>query len=145
MVEKTFGMIKPEGMQYSSDIEDRIYSCGLEIIEIKELVLTGEQFELIYGHSRERIPDVYDSLKSYMTSRPVAVMCVSGEGAVEKLLELRGASNAVDAKPGTIRGDYAKDQDYTVLYVRKEFARNVFHAADASEAEKMVRLFFGDL
>lgn len=145
MVEKTFGMIKPEGRQYASDIEARIYSCGLDILEIRELVLTGEQFEFVYGHCRERIPDVYDSMKSYMTSRPVAVICVSGEGAIEKLLELRGSSNAADAKPGTIRGDYAKDQDYRVLYAQKRFARNVFHAADASEAGKMVQLFFGDL
>jgi len=140
---KTFGMIKPEGLQYSDDIETRIEKIGLEIIKKVDLTLNKEQFETIYGHAQEKVPNIYNKLMDYMTSNQVRILEISGEDVAERLLELRGASNAAEAFPGTIRGDYARDQDYKTLYSNREFAKNVFHAADPEEAEFMVKYFFG--
>jgi len=142
MAEKTFGMIKPEGIQYRTEIKRRILAAGLEIELETELVLTETQFEELYGHVKNNVPRVYQDFKLYMTSNPVVMFRINGEKAKEKLLELRGASNASEAKPGTIRGDYAHDQDYKTLYAQGQFAKNVFHAADVCDAERMVNLFF---
>ena len=139
----TFGMIKPEGMQYVDDILRRISGEGLRIEEKKTILLTVDELETIYGNARKKIPNVYEAMKNYMTINQVMILKVTGDDCIRRLLKLRGASNAADALPGTIRGDYAKDQDYGTLYRKGEFARNVFHAADESEAEEMVRHFFG--
>ena len=144
-IEKTFGMIKPEGLQYADDIEARIIAANLEVEEQKEMTLTEEQFEIIYSHAKYSIPEVYAALKEYMTSNPVKILCVSGEMAREKLLQLRGCSNAADTQPGTIRGDYAADQDYQTLNSQGKFAKNIFHAADADDAEEMIDIFFGGI
>ncbi len=136
-------MIKPEGLQYSDDIEARILAAGLEIEAKKEIILTGDQFERIYGSARDNIPNVYEGLKEYMTSNPVFVLCVTGENARVELMQLRGNSNAAEAQLRTIRGDYAKGQDYRTLYAEGKFAKNVFHAADAHDAEEMLKIFFG--
>ena len=142
MKNTTFGMIKPEGIKYREDIEERIRRI-LEIEEEREVTLTDEQFERLYDHARPAIPNTYGAMKEYMLSSPVIILRVTGEDAIRKLLELRGCSNAADAMPGTIRGDYAKDQDYRVLYGQGKFAMNVFHAADAEDAQVMVDIFFG--
>jgi len=144
-MEQTFGMIKPEGMIYKNDILERIVASGLEISAMQELVLNETQFESIYGQAKNHIPRVFEDMRTYMTTRPVVVLKISGENASRQLLKLRGASNPCESEPGTIRGDYAKDQDYRVLYKRGQFAKNVFHACEADEAEKMMQLFFGGI
>lgn len=138
-------MIKPEGIVYKKEILERIVSSGLEIFETQEIVLSQEQFEILYGHVKVIIPRAYDDMKTYLTTNQVVILRVSGEDASRRLLRLRGASNPIDSEPGTIRIDYAKDQDYKVLLKRGEFARNVFHAAEVEEAEKMLIYFFGGL
>ncbi len=142
MLEETFGMIKPEGLEHAADIETRILIAGLEIIAKKKVILTENQFERIYGHVKTRLPNIYEAMKDYMTSNPVMVLRVIGKDAKARLLELRGHSNAADAKPGTIRGDYAKDCDYKTFYAQSKFVKNVFHAAEVAEAEGMINIFW---
>ena len=138
----TFGMIKPEGLKYADNIEARIRNTGLKVEKKRKLILSVWQFENIYSHAKHNIPDVYESMKYYMTSNPVVILKVTGKSAVEKLLELRGCSNAAEARHGTIRKDYAGDQDYKTLYSKGEFAKNVFHASDSKEAQDMLDIFF---
>lgn len=142
MIEKTFGMIKPEGLRYADDIEKRILSAGLKIEEKKETVLTENQFEKLYGYTKNKIPDIYEAMKNYLTSNAANLLLITGENAKYKLLKLRGSSNASEAERGTIRGDYAREQDYETLYAQKKFAKNVFHSAEPSEADEMVDFFF---
>lgn len=146
-IEETFGMIKFEAMERNliGEIEKRIYDIGLTIEEKKQIIMTLEQFNVLYAHTKEKRPKIYESLKEYMTKNPVIVMRISGINAVETLLALRGSSNPKDAKPGTIRGDYAKDQDYAVLYDQRKPALNVFHTSDnKEEAKRVLDVFFGD-
>jgi len=107
--------------------------------------MSEEQFNVLYGHIKEKRPKIYKSLREYMTNNSVIVMRVSGVNAIQTLLALRGSSNPSDSKPGTVRGDYAKDQDYTKLYDLRKPALNVFHASDnKEEAKRVLDAFFGD-
>lgn len=143
MMQETFGMVKPEGIPYSEDIEARILAAGLHIKEKRQAFLTFEQFEMIYPNAKVRTPNIYESLRDYTTSNPVLLLHIEGENAIDVLLELRGSSNAADAKPESIRGTYANNQDYKPLYVQGKFAMNVFHAADMHEVESALGMFFG--
>jgi nucleoside-diphosphate kinase len=145
--EVSFGLIKPEGIERKlvEEIERRISDSGLEIVREKEVVMKEEQFELVYGHAKEKIPNTYDMMKEYMTSNTSKILEVRGENAVERLLKLRGASNARYAAAGTIRGDFARDQDYDVAYDQGKLALNVFHASDsADEAKIILKTFFNE-
>jgi len=146
-IEETFGLIKPETIERNlvNEIKNRIKNAGLIIEEKKRMVMTIDQFDLLYGHTKQKKPAIYEPMKEYMTSNSVEVLRISGVNAVERLLLLRGSSNPAEALPGTIRGDYAKDQDYKVLYERKKPALNVFHASDSrEEARRDLKAFFGD-
>lgn len=145
-IEKTFGMIKPEAIERNliGEIEKRIYDIGLTIEEKKRIIITDEQFNVLYGHTQEKRPEIYEPLKEYMTNNTVEVLKISGLDAVKRLLTLRGSSNPKDALPGTIRGDYAKDQDYDELYKQGKPSLNVFHASDnKEEAKRVLDAFFG--
>jgi len=147
-IESTFGMVKPEGLERHlvEEIEERIFATGLDIEEEESLVMSVEQFEMLYGHAKKSMtPAMYDKMKDYLTTNEVLVLKINGESAIEKLLKLRGSSNAKYAAPGTIRGDYARNQDYAELFKKGDIAKNVFHAADsADEAKRDLILFFGD-
>lgn len=140
----TFGLIKPEAFEMGlvQEIERRIENAGLKIVDKKVLVMDDPQFEAVYGKVKNDRPRMYELLKNYLRdpNHKVEVLEVEGEDAVRKLLELRGASNPKDALPGTIRGDFAKDQVY--LPDHSTLSKNVFHAADSiEEAEQMASAF----
>ena len=145
-IEKTFGMIKPEGIERSliGDIERRICDAALLIEDKKQIIMNGQQFIALYGHIEKTVPQLYEPMKDYMTTNMVEVLKISGEDAVKRLLAVRGSSNPKYALPGTIRGDYANDQDYDVLYKQCKPALNVFHASGSEEeAQRALEAFFG--
>lgn len=140
----TFGMIKPEAFERGlvTEIERRICAAGLVIEDKKVVVMTEEQVFILYGHIKARVPDIYAVMEKYLITNPVEVLKVRGRGALVRLLAVRGASNPSDAAPGTVRGDYAKDQGYDKR--GKKLSLNVFHAADSvEEVKKALELFFG--
>ncbi len=144
-IERTFGIIKPEGIErkLESEIFERIHEKGLIVDKSIRTILNEYQFQTIYGHVQEKIPKIYPKMQEYLTSNPVWLLEIKGKNAVEVLLQVRGASNATDAKPGTIRGDYAKDQDYKMTREKGQIAYNVFHASDSKEdAKQMLEIFF---
>lgn len=141
--EITFGMIKPEGLERS--LEDEFYKRiiweDLMIIQKSKRALTTEEVEYIYGHLKEKLPEIYLQTQRDLTTKNVMLLKIEGDRAVEKLQCIRGASNACDAAEGTIRGDYAKDQDYIELRNKGKRALNYFHAADTEEeARRMISL-----
>lgn len=145
--EKTLGIIKPEAIYRGlvDEIEHRILAEGLEISKKEWLVLSDEQFDILYGSSGiTKFPEALESMRECLTSNPIITLIVSGDYAVNRLISIRGTSNPADSPPGTIRGDYARDQDYRDLGSRGDFARNVFHASDSvEEAEHMIDVLFG--
>ena len=132
-VEKTYTMIKPDGVRngHIGEIVNRFERAGLAIEQMKLEMVTPEQAKANYAEHEGK--PFYDGLIAYVTSGPVVKMVVSGEGAVAKVRTLMGATNPADAAPGTIRGDFGLVMD-----------ENVIHGSDSvASAERELSIFFG--
>ncbi len=133
-VEQTLSIIKPDGVQKNliGEIYRRFESAGLEIVAARMMHLTREQAEGFYAVHRER--PFFNDLVSYMTSGPVVVQVLQGEGAIDANRTLMGATNPADADAGTIRADYAASIE-----------ENVVHGSDGPDtAAQEIEFFFGD-
>jgi nucleoside-diphosphate kinase len=133
-MKRTVGIIKPEAIERGlvKTIIERIVGADLIIESLVCRKLSPEEFDLIYGDVQE--PKwLHDKRKKYLVSKEVILLKIKGENAEKKLLEIRGCSNPKDALPGTIRGDFAKDQDYVKLRRQKKIALNIFHACDTEQ------------
>jgi len=131
-VERTFVMVKPDGVQRGlvGEIISRIERKGLKIVAMKMLRIPKELAEEHYAEHRAK--PFFSSLLSYITSGPVVAMVVEGKNAVKVVRKLVGATNPSEAEPGTIRGDFGLD-----------LGRNVVHASDSTaSAEREIGLFF---
>ena len=105
---------------------------GLEIVAARMMHLSKEQAEGFYAVHKER--PFFKDLVSYMTSGPVMVQALQGEGAIAKNRKIMGATNPADAEPGTIRADFAASIE-----------ENVVHGSDAAETAAVeIAFFFGD-
>jgi nucleoside-diphosphate kinase len=135
MTERSFVMVKPDGVAagLSGEILSRIERRGLEVIALRKAVMDRSVAEEHYGEHRER--PFFGELVDFITSGPVVMMAVEGEGAIGALRTMMGPTNPLDAPPGTIRGDYAL-----------EVGQNVIHGSDSPEsgARELV-LHFPDL
>ena len=132
-VEKTYTMIKPDGVRngHIGEIVNRFERASLAIDQMKLEMVTPEQAKANYAEHEGK--PFYEGLISYITSGPVVKMVVSGEGAVAKVRTLMGATNPADAAPGTIRGDFGLVMD-----------ENVIHGSDSvASAEREISIFFG--
>jgi len=125
-MEREFIMIKPDGVQRGliGDVIKRIERVGLKIIGLKMLQLTKKMAEEHYAIHKGK--SFYEGLIEYITSGPVVAMVVEGKNAVKLTRKIVGATDPVDAQPGTIRGDFAL-----------EIGRNIIHAGDSPENAKI--------
>lgn len=134
-MEFTLAIIKPDAVAryYTGDIIKRIELGGLRVSAMRLIHLTRAQAEDFYDVHKER--PFFKSLCDYMTSGPVVVMALSAEGAVAKWRQLMGATNPVDADPGTIRKDFGENIE-----------RNAAHGSDGPETSaREVGFFFSRL
>ncbi len=129
--ERTLSIIKPDavGKNHIGEIIARFEKNGLTIAGAKLMHLTNEQAGEFYAVHKER--PFYNDLVSFMTSGPVMVMTLEGEGAILKNREIMGATNPAEAAPGTIRADFAESID-----------ANAVHGSDAAETAKVEIAFF---
>ena len=107
-VERTFSIIKPDATRrnLTGKINARFEEKGLRIVAQKRIQMTRTQAEAFYGVHKER--PVFDGLCKCMTSGPVVVQALEGEGASAKNREIMGATNPANAAAGTIRKDFAE-------------------------------------
>ena len=132
--ERTLSIIKPDAVAKNAigDIYSRFEKAGLQIVGAKMLHLSKEQAEGFYAEHKER--GFFSDLVGFMTSGPVMVQVLEGEGAIAKNRELMGATNPKEAAPGTIRADFASSID-----------ANAVHGSDAPEsAAREISYFFND-
>lgn len=132
--ERTLSIIKPDAVAKNAigDIYSRFEKAGLQIVGAKMLHLSKEQAEGFYAEHKER--GFFADLVGFMTSGPVMVQVLEGEGAIAKNRELMGATNPKEAAPGTIRADFASSID-----------ANAVHGSDAPEsAAREISYFFKD-
>lgn len=131
-VEQTLSIIKPDavGKNLIGTILARFEQADLKIVALKMQKLSREQAEGFYAEHRER--PFFGGLVDFMTSGPVCVQVLAGEGAIARNRELMGATNPAEAAPGTIRADFAKD-----------VGENAVHGSDSPEsAAREIDFFF---
>ncbi len=131
-VERALSIIKPDAV--AKDVIGEIYSrfeqAGLKIVAAKMKHLTRDEAEEFYAVHRER--PFFTALVEFMTSGPVMIQVLEGENAISRNRELMGATNPIEAAPGTIRADFARSIE-----------ANAVHGSDAPEtAEIEIACFF---
>jgi nucleoside-diphosphate kinase len=122
-VERSFVMVKPDGVArgLTGEIIGRIERRGYRIVGMKKTTMARPVAEEHYGEHSER--PFFGELVEFITSGPVVMMAVEGEGAIAALRTMMGATNPLDAAPGTIRGDFAT-----------EVGENVVHGSDGPDS-----------
>jgi len=131
-VERTFSIIKPDATarNLTGAINAVIEKSGLRIVAQKRIRMTREQAETFYAVHRER--PFFRELVEFMTSGPVVVQVLEGEGAIAKYRDVMGATNPAQAAEGTIRKLFARS-----------IGENSVHGSDAATtAEKEILQFF---
>jgi nucleoside-diphosphate kinase len=106
-MEKTLVLIKPGGVQRNliGEITARIERRGLKVVGLKLIHADRETVEAHYDEHRER--PFFAGVVSYLTSGPIVALAVEGENAIKAIRAMMGATNPIDANPGTVRGDFA--------------------------------------
>jgi nucleoside-diphosphate kinase len=106
-METTFVIIKPGGVQRNliGEITSRIERRGLKVTALKLIHAPQATVESHYDEHRER--PFFGSVVAYLTSGPIVAMAVTGENSVKAIRAMMGATNPIDALPGTVRGDLA--------------------------------------
>tara|TARA_Y100000385_G_scaffold193075_1_gene199693 strand:+ start:995 stop:1417 length:423 start_codon:yes stop_codon:yes gene_type:complete len=130
--ERTLSIIKPDAVAKNviGEIYSRFEQDGLRIVAAKRLKLSEKLAGGFYAEHKDR-PFFADLIK-FMTSGPVMIQVLEGEGAIVKNRDLMGATNPAEAEAGTIRADYAESID-----------ANAVHGSDSpTSAEREIDYFF---
>ncbi len=133
-IEQTLSIIKPDAVSKNviGKIISRFEENGLYLVAGKLVQLSDEMAAGFYAEHEGR--PFYNDLKAFMTSGPVFVQVLEGEGAILKNRELMGNTNPQEAAAGTIRADFAKSID-----------ANAVHGSDSEiSAQREINYFFKD-
>jgi nucleoside-diphosphate kinase len=130
-VERTLSIIKPDAVAKNAigAILTRFEKAGLRIVAARMTWLSQAEAEGFYAVHRGR--PFFDDLVRFMTSGPVMVQVLEGEGAVARNRDLMGATDPAKAAPGTIRADFAQSID-----------ANAVHGSDAPETAAVEVAYF---
>ena len=130
-IERTLSIIKPDATRrnLTGAINDRFEKAGLRIIAQRRMRLSTETAGQFYAVHKER--PFYNDLVSFMSSGPVVVQVLEGEGAIAKNRDIMGATNPANAAPGTIRKDFAESIE-----------ANSVHGSDSPETAAQEIAFF---
>ncbi len=134
-MERTLSIIKPDGVRQGviGEVIRRFESAGIRIAAMKMLQLTQAEAKGFYAVHRER--PFFESLTRFMSSGPIVVMVLEGDGVIARNREIMGATNPKDAAPGTIRKDFASNVE-----------QNIVHGSDAPEtARTEIAYFFSEM
>jgi nucleoside-diphosphate kinase len=134
-IERTLSIVKPDGVGRNlvGEVLNRFEKVGLRVVAARMMQLSQREAEGFYGVHRER--PFFKDLVKFMTSGPVMVQVLEGEGAIAKNREVMGATDPKKAAPGTIRADLAHSID-----------ENVVHGSDAPDtAAREIAYFFREI
>jgi nucleoside-diphosphate kinase len=134
-IERTLSIVKPDGVARNliGEVLRRLEKAGLRIVAARMMHLSQQEAEGFYAVHRER--GFFKDLVKFMTSGPVLVQVLEGEGAIAKNREVMGATDPKKAAAGTIRADLASTID-----------ENVVHGSDAPDtAAREIAYFFREI
>ena len=132
MTERTLILVKPDGVKRRlvGEVISRIERKGYTISRMELRTLERATAEQHYAEHTER--PFFGELVEFITSGPLVAMVVEGPDAVKGMRGIMGATNPIDATPGSIRGDFA-----TVI------GENIVHGSDSPEnGEREISIFF---
>jgi nucleoside-diphosphate kinase len=131
-MERSLVLIKPDAMQrgLAGVIIGRLQAEGLKLLALRMLHMDRALAERHYAVHKDK--PFFKDLVDYIISTPIVAAVFEGQGAVERIRKIMGATDPARAAPGTIRKDFGLDVQ-----------RNSTHASDSPEnAEKEIKLFF---
>ena len=130
-IEQTLSIIKPDATKRSitGKINAKIEDAGLKIVAQKRIKLSKQQAEAFYGVHSEK--PFFSDLVNFITSGPVVVQVLESDNAIVKYREIMGATNPKEAKPGSIRAEFAESIE-----------ANSVHGSDSHENAKIEIDFF---
>jgi nucleoside-diphosphate kinase len=134
-IERTLSIIKPDGVEKGiiGQVIARFEKAGLKPVAMRMAQLSKAEAEGFYAVHKAR--PFFNDLVKFMTSGPVVLMVLEGEGAVLKNRDIMGATDPKKADAGTIRKDFATDIE-----------KNTVHGSDSVENAKIeVSYFFSEI
>ena len=133
MIEQTLSIVKPDAVE--RNLENRIKSFfekkNFKILKDKKVHITKEEAAEFYKVHQTK--PFYQNLCNYLSSGPIVVMVLEGEGAVSKNRQIMGATDPSQAEEGTLRKMYGLSID-----------KNSVHGSDSVENAKIEIGFFFD-
>ena len=133
-MERSLVILKPDAVQRGliGPILGRLEQRGLKIVGMKLIQITDDLARRHYAEHEGK--KFFAGLVEYITSGPVVVLVIAGDSVIQMIRNTVGATNPLNAAPGTIRGDYAVT-----------IGRNLIHASDSPESgERELKNFFAD-
>ena len=134
-MERTLSIVKPDGVGRNliGEVYRRFEQAGLRVVAARMMQLSQAEAEGFYAVHRER--PFFKDLVRFMTSGPVMVQVLEGEGAIAKNRDVMGATDPKKAAKGTIRADLANSID-----------ENIVHGSDAADtAAREIGYFFREI
>jgi nucleoside-diphosphate kinase len=134
-MDRTLILVKPDAFArgLTGEIIARFERKGLRIVALKHMTVGREEAETHYEEHREK--PFFGDLVGFITGGPLVAMVLEGYEAVKAARQVIGATNPLEAAPGSIRGDYAL-----------EVQTNMVHGSDSNEsAERETKIFFPEL
>jgi nucleoside-diphosphate kinase len=134
-VDRTLILVKPDAFArgLAGEVIARFERKGLKLVVLKQMVVERGLAERHYAEHREK--PFFGGLVEFITSGPLIAMILEGYEAVDAARQVIGATNPLEAAPGSIRGDFGL-----------EVQTNLVHGSDSAEsAEREVGLFFPEL
>ena len=133
-MKQTLVLCKPDAVERSlvGEIISRLERKGLKIVELRMLTIGPDLAEKHYAEHIGK--PFYDDLVDFIGRSPAVAMVIEGpEDTWEIVRKMMGATNAAQAEPGTIRGDFSA-----------LFTENLVHGSDSAEsAKREIEIFFG--
>jgi nucleoside-diphosphate kinase len=134
-MDRTLILVKPDAFARSltGEIIARFERKGLRIVALKHMTMSRELAERHYAEHASK--PFFGELVDFITSAPLVAMVLEGVDAVKAARQVIGATNPIEAAPGSIRGDFAI-----------EMGQNMVHGSDSPEsAQREAALFFPEL
>jgi nucleoside-diphosphate kinase len=134
-MERTLILVKPDAFArgLTGEIVARFERKGLKIVAARHMTVTESLAGEHYAEHRER--PFFGELVEFITSGPIMALVFEGDEAIRAARQVIGATNPLEAAPGSIRGDFAI-----------AVGQNMVHGSDSPESgEREAKLFFGDL